>query len=112
MKYIIGVLLILAGIVLGFYVGIHFFLLGGVTNVANGWRANPVNAGKIVWGILQITPLAELVGSLAAIPLIILGLSCFHEPRPIRNHLSGKTNRDVERQWERLINSDFFNGEA
>ena len=64
MRNLLGVLLIIAGACLGLYVGIGIFVISGVHDIIDGVKANPSNAGQVVWGILKVTPLAELFGGL------------------------------------------------
>lgn len=53
MKKIIGILIAIAGIILGIYVGIWLMLAGGITQIVNS--INPINGLGIALGILRIT---------------------------------------------------------
>lgn len=72
-KYIVAALYFFGGIALAIYVSVFIVLLNGITDVVNGAKANPTNAGKIAWGIIQIVPLAEL--SAAGILLVFWALA-------------------------------------
>ena len=62
MKRFLGFLWMLGGVALAVYVAVFVLLINGITDVINGAKHNPVQAGKIAWGAVQIVPLAELVG--------------------------------------------------
>lgn len=64
-KVIIGVLCILAGVVLGLYVGVWLFFIGGIINIVHGAQATPADSGKIAWGAVQAFLLPEIAGAIA-----------------------------------------------
>src|SRR5579862_215197 len=64
MKYILAGLLFLGGIAAAIYVAVFVLLLNGITDVINGARHHPVEAGKVAWGIIQIFPLTEISAGL------------------------------------------------
>lgn len=56
-----GCLLILVGIALGLYVGLWLCFIGGIVQVVEAIKAEPVSAWGIAWGVLRIV-LAGPVG--------------------------------------------------
>lgn len=60
---IVGGLLILSGIVAGLYVGVWIFLIGGIDNIGNG-LSKPADGWRVLRGILEIFPLAEILGGI------------------------------------------------
>ena len=70
----LGVLMILGGIALGFYVGLYLLFVGGIFSIINGVTADPVNANLIVWGAVRII-FASLAGTLSAWALILPGVA-------------------------------------
>lgn len=64
---ILGVLLILAGIALGLYLGVAVLFVGGIVEIVHGAQASPVDAGAIAWGAVKAFVLAELIGYVAVI---------------------------------------------
>jgi len=100
-KYVIGVLIILAGIALGLYVGVWVFLIGGVANIVDGAKADPTNARQIAWGVAEVFVLASLCGTLIAYAFGFVGYLCFGAEKP-RRYNAGGSARQVERNWERI----------
>lgn len=50
---IIGALLILAGIGVGVYVDLWFFLVGGIVQAVDGVKATPTNGHDVGWGLIR-----------------------------------------------------------
>ena len=75
MKQLVGVLMILGGIVLGFYVGLLVCFIGGIVQLINEIKSpEAVVAVDIAWGVAKIV-FAGLFGWLAGLLLIIPGLA-------------------------------------
>ncbi len=75
MKKIIGILIAIAGIILGIYVGIWLMLVGGIIQIVNS--INPINGLGIALGILRII-FCEVGGFIAWLGIAIgsaIGLS-------------------------------------
>lgn len=75
MKKIIGILIAIAGIILGIYVGIWLMLVGGIMQIVNS--INPINGLGIALGILRII-FCEVGGFIAWLGIAIgsaIGLS-------------------------------------
>ena len=53
-KFIVGILMILAGIALGLYVGLYLCFVGGIVSIIEGAKADPVSAAGIAWGIVKM----------------------------------------------------------
>jgi uncharacterized membrane protein len=54
MKTLIGLLLILAGIALGLYVGIWLCFIGGIVDVINAIKTTPVPALQVAVGVAKV----------------------------------------------------------
>ena len=75
MRQIIGVLMIMGGIVLGFYVGFWVCFIGGIVQLINEIKSpEAVVAMNIAWSIVKIV-FAVLFGWLSALLLIVPGLA-------------------------------------
>jgi len=74
MKAIIGILMILSGIVLGFYVGIWLCFVGGIIDVIAAVQAEQLVAMDVAIGIAKFM-FAGLAGWLSALFLIIPGMA-------------------------------------
>ena len=72
MKPAIGLFLILAGIILGFYVGFWICFVGGIIQIIEAVAVSPVLASGIAWGIVKIV-FAGAAGWIAALLCIIPG---------------------------------------
>ena len=72
MKAIIGVMLILAGIALGLYLGVWVCFIGGIVDIIDQIKAPELSAMAVAWGVVKIV-FASLVGWLAALILILPG---------------------------------------
>lgn len=74
MKVLIGVLLILAGIVIGLWLGVWVLFIGGIIDIINQIKSPEFNGMVIAWGIVKIM-IASGVGTLSAMVLIIPGFA-------------------------------------
>lgn len=68
MKKILGILIIIATIILGAYVGIWVMLVGGIIQIVNS--INPVNGMGIAIGIIKIL-FCEIAGLIPYIGVIV-----------------------------------------
>jgi hypothetical protein len=73
MKFLLGIIMILAGIALGLYVGLWVMFVGGIVQGVNGVTADPVVATDIAWGIVRIC-FAGLIGWVTSLLLVIPGM--------------------------------------
>lgn len=96
MRYVLGVLFILAGAVVGAYVGFWLLFIGGVTSIVEGIRADPAKDGLIAWGFIRVLS-ASGVGAAIFWSCAAVGGYCFvHESRPRR---IGGSAKEVEARW-------------
>ena len=72
MKLIIGLLMVVAGIVLGLYVGLWVCFIGGIVQVIEQLRAEDLVAMKVAIGIAKVV-FAGLVGVLSGLVLFLPG---------------------------------------
>ncbi len=56
------ILIVFAGIAAGLYVGVWVFFIGGIVDVIEGAKADPVNAKGIAWGVAEVLILAQAAG--------------------------------------------------
>ena len=73
MKKIIGVLLIIAGVLGGLYLGLYIMLFGGICQIIDG--LNPLEAKDIALGIIRV--LFCEVGAIPAWLGIITGVALY-----------------------------------
>ena len=78
MKQAVGMLMILAGIALGLYVGLWLCLIGGIVQIINAVKAPEVNALDVAFGICRII-LTSFAGSISAMLLIIPGFAIVND---------------------------------
>jgi len=71
-KEIIGVIMIIAGLVLGVYLGLYVMFIGGIIDIVDEINAVTADGGAIAWGIVKIC-FASLVGTLSGLFLIVPG---------------------------------------
>ena len=71
-KGIIGIIFIIAGIVLGAYLGIWVMLIGGIIQIVNAVQASPVSGSDIAYGVVKII-FCELPGIITYIFIVIGG---------------------------------------
>lgn len=71
MKAVLGIVLILIGLFLGFYVGGYLMFVKGIIQVIEGVTAEVLIASDVAWGLLKIV-CASFIGVLSAVfPLTI-----------------------------------------
>ena len=63
---ILGLAIIIASIALGVYVGGWVFFIGGIVQVVEAFKATPIEALDVAFGLLKVV-LAATVGSLVAV---------------------------------------------
>ena len=78
MKAIIGLLLIVAGICLGLYVGLWLCFIGGIMDIINAVRAETLVKATVGWGVVKIM-FAGFLGWVCALVLIIPGKMMLEE---------------------------------
>lgn len=69
MRIVLGILIAIAGIILGLYIGIYVLFVGGIMQIVN--NIEPLHAKEIVIGILKLV-FCEL-GALPAYFGIVIG---------------------------------------
>jgi len=74
MKCFIGVLLIIAGVLLGFYVGLYLCFYCGILQIVNGLQTDPISGREIAMGAVKIMCFA-LTGVISAFMLISPGMA-------------------------------------
>ena len=72
----IGVLLIIAGICLGLYVGFYLCIIGGIIQFVEGVKQTPVNSWDIAFGIVRFL-VAGIAGWLTFIICTLIGAIFF-----------------------------------
>lgn len=75
MKSLLAILMIIAGIVLGIYVGLWLCFVGGIIQLVDAIKAAPnVEGMQIAWGVVRIV-FAGFAGMVSAFVLIIPGMA-------------------------------------
>ena len=74
MAAFIGVLLIIAGVLLGLYVGLYLCFYSGILQIINGFQANPISGNEIAMGVVKMMCFA-LTGAISAFVLISPGVA-------------------------------------
>lgn len=74
MRILFGFFLVIAGIILGAYVGVYLMLFQGIVALINCVQHPELaTATQWAWAIIRIFPLAELFGWLSAFVFIVTG---------------------------------------
>lgn len=61
MKYLVGMIFILGGVCLGLYLGLWLCFIGGIVQLVEACKADPVSAFGIAFGFVRIV-IASFVG--------------------------------------------------
>jgi hypothetical protein len=72
MSKVIGVVVTIIGFLAALYVGLYVMFIGGIIQVVDAVKDDPIPAGSLAWGIARIV-FASLVGWLIAAGGIGLG---------------------------------------
>lgn len=80
MKTLIGLLLVLAGIALGLYVGIWVCFIGGIVEIVTAIKATPVPALQLAVGIAKIL-FSGVLGQLSFWLVTVVGLAFIQSDR-------------------------------
>jgi uncharacterized membrane protein len=74
MKTVLGILLIVAGVIFGLWVGVWWAFIGGIIDIVNVIRATDLDAMNLAIGIAKVM-FAGVAGTLSAYLGIIPGLA-------------------------------------
>jgi len=74
MRLVLGILMIVAGLALGAYVGIWVCFAGGIIDIIDTAKSGAWEAAAIAWGIVKIV-FAGFFGSISAYVLIVPGFA-------------------------------------
>jgi phage-related protein len=74
MKPIIGILLVLAGLAFGLYVGVYVCFIGGIVDIINEVKAVNTSVAGVAFGVLKMM-FATFLGGLSAIILVLPGIA-------------------------------------
>ena len=69
---LLGILLVLAGIAAGLYVGVWFCFIGGIVAVVEAFKCDPVEAMGVALGVLRVVS-SGLCGWLSCLCLLAPG---------------------------------------
>ena len=105
MAKLIGILLILGGIGLGLYYGGWVLFIGGIVDVIEAAKAEPVQSSQLAWGLVKAFLLAEIVGYAIFWACSLVGRSLFVSDTNSRVS-GGRSNRSVEFEWEQFMRED------
>lgn len=78
MRNLLGVVLILAGIVGGFYLGFWWAFIGGIVDVVTQIRATNMDATALAYGIAKVL-FSGMIGWISACLGIVPGLAILNE---------------------------------
>jgi len=113
MAAFIGVLLIIAGVLLGSYVGLYLCFYGGILQIVNSLQADPISGSEIAMGVVKIMCFA-LTGAIAAFVLLSPGLAIIKSVarrkgwrwafNDLKYKLGGKCyGKIIDKSWEKSI---------
>jgi hypothetical protein len=74
MKNVFGALMVLAGVLIGLYVGIWLMFVGGVFNIVEFAQGDFQEYAVLGWGIVKIM-LAGFIGQICAMTFILPGMA-------------------------------------
>lgn len=73
-----GILIVLAGVLLGIWLGIVVMLVGGIIQGVHGVTAHPVNGTDIGWGVVRVL-FSGFVGWVSGLLVVAVGMSAYDE---------------------------------
>ncbi len=73
MKKVLGWTLIIGGILLGLYVGVYVFFIGGIVSIIEEIKSDDINSMTIAWSVVKLI-FASLMGYLTGIIPVIIGI--------------------------------------
>lgn len=104
MRVVIGVLVILAGVAAGLYVGLWLMLVGGIVQLVEAVKADPVEATDVAWGAVRIL-LAIPAGGLVCSATVVFGMALLGHDRADPWRPGGlSTAKQVEADYWRNMN--------
>lgn len=71
-QVVVGLVMMLAGIALGVYVGLWWALIGGIVQVIEAAKASPVETMQLAWGVAKIV-FAGFLGIITAVVAVLPG---------------------------------------
>jgi uncharacterized membrane protein len=74
MKILFGLLIIIASVLGGIYIGVWVCFIGGIVDVITALQASPIDALGIAWGIFKFL-IASVAGVWAAVLGVVTGLA-------------------------------------
>lgn len=85
---IAGVVIIIASIIVAFWLGLIVLFIGGIEQLVNGLQAKPMDSSDIAWGVARLM-FASLVGGLIGVFGVAMGIAVYEEgslrSRRVRN---------------------------
>ena len=75
MRNFLGVLMIVAGVALGFYVGLWVCFIGGIVEIVDNF---PHDVGGVIWGALKFF-LSSIAGYVSASVLVFPGVALMED---------------------------------
>ena len=102
MRVLAAIIVFLAGLALGAYLGLWVFLVGGIVDIIDGAKADPTDGGLIAWGVVKAFILSGLVGGAVIWVSAILAAVIGDKPRPQRRPTAKQTQRNFDRRIGRL----------
>jgi len=75
MRGLIGILFIVGGILLGLWLGLWVCFIGGIVQIVEACKADPVSAFGIAFGVVRIL-IASLVGWITFLVCAVIGAAC------------------------------------
>lgn len=78
MKKLLGLLMCIAGVCLGLYVGLYLCFVCGIIDLINQVRAPQLSASAVAWDIVRIM-FAGFAGYVSAFVLLIPGMSLLND---------------------------------
>lgn len=88
----IGVIMIIAGIGLGLYVGGYLMFIGGIIQIIEAFAVTPVLAISIAWGIIKVM-LAAACGWIIVLMLVIPGFIMLTDHNATRRNVGRRHGR-------------------
>lgn len=79
-KTAIGIASMIIGLCVAAYVGLWLMFVGGIMQVIDGVKSDPVDGSDVAWGIVRIV-FASPVSGIAAFFFFVIALSCFRDNR-------------------------------
>ena len=97
MRTALAVLIFLAAIAGGLYVGVYLMFYMGIVHIMAGFAGASVNSSLVAWGIVQIFPLSQFLGGLTFLVIATIAAAVGGGESPSRRLAARRRRKSVRK---------------